>query len=104
MTKALLPGTRLWVRRSCVPHRKAYSTLCFFGLLIPSVGTFQRVEKLLHAPFCVPFKDLKPLLCSVLALVPKCFDSVLGSRPVGHRLFQQAHSLCYKKKAGWVAP
>jgi hypothetical protein len=52
--------------------------------------TYQRVEKLLNAPFCVPFKDLKPLLSSVLALVPKCFESGLGSRPVGHRLFQQA--------------
>ena len=57
------------------------------------VKTQQRVEKLLHAPFCVPFKGLKPCSCSVLVLVPECFDSVLGFRPVAHRLFQQARKL-----------
>jgi hypothetical protein len=57
---------------------------------VPLIG--QRVEKLLHALFCVPFKDLKPRFRSVFALVPRGFDSVLGCRPVGHRLFQQAHS------------
>src|SRR5215213_4974534 len=52
----------------------------------------ERAE-ILDAPFCVPFKDLKPRFCSVLALVSNCFDSVLGSRPVGHRLFQHARPL-----------
>jgi hypothetical protein len=52
----------------------------------------QPVEKPLHAPFCVPFEDLMPRSCSVLAVVYGRFDAVLDYRPVGHRLFQQADS------------
>ena len=47
-------------------------------MLSDAVGTVQRVEKLLHAPLCVPFKDLKPRFCSVSVLVSECFDPVFG--------------------------
>jgi hypothetical protein len=38
--------------------------------------TAQRVEKLLRAIFCAPFRGLKPRLCSVLGSVSRCLASV----------------------------
>ena len=38
--------------------------------------TIQRVEKLLRAIFCAPFRGLKPRLCSVLGSVSRCLASV----------------------------
>ena len=42
--------------------------------LVPK--TTQRVEKLLRAIFCAPFRGLKPRLCSVLGSVSRCLASV----------------------------
>ncbi len=85
----------------CIKIQGPAGELSIFPVQGEVPETIQRVEKLLHAPFCVPFKDLKPRFCSVLALVSKCFDSVLGSRPVGHRLFQQPRTfLEYIHKKG----
>ncbi len=38
------------------------------GVVLSVRKTNQRVEKLLHAPFCVPFKDLKSRFCSSFGL------------------------------------
>jgi len=45
--------------------------------------TVEPVVKLLRAVPWLPFEDLKPRFCSVLALVSGCFGSVSDYRAVG---------------------
>jgi hypothetical protein len=50
----------------------------------------QPVEKPLYAPSEHPSRTQKPRHCSVLALMSKGLDAVVGYRLVLERLFQQA--------------
>jgi hypothetical protein len=54
-------------------HRRSGAHIPFRTVSLRRSVTFvsktnQRVEKLLHAPLCVPFKDLKPRFRSVFGL------------------------------------
>jgi hypothetical protein len=58
--------------------------------------TDQRVEKLLRAIFCAPFRGLKPRLCSVLGSVSRCLASVFTTDHSENDFFNSLDRFRYK--------